>query len=336
MYQTYLITGATGFLGRAVLQLLLAHSCRVLALVMDKDPLAYMIPENVTVFCGDLTDKDTLRSFFAAGGDNFCVLHCAGIVSVASKPDEAIYRVNVQGTQNIIDLCCEFGAEKLVYVSSVHAIPEKPAPETITEPDRFAPDEILGDYGKSKSMATALVLEAAQSGLNASVVLPSGILGPGDLARGNMTRMLLAFCRGRLPLGVKGGYDFVDVRDVAVGVLACAERGKAGECYILSGHYTTIQDMFSLTASQLGRKAPKFCVSATLASCAAPVFEKIAQLRGERPFFTPYSIAVLRSNGHFSNAKAVGALGFHARPLRETLQSMILWFQGQNLISPAL
>lgn len=335
MYQTYLITGATGFLGRAVLQLLLAHSCRILALVMDKDPLAYTIPENVTVFCGDLTDKDTLRSFFAAGGDNFCVLHCAGLISIASKPDEALYAVNVQGTQNIVDLSREFGASRLIYVSSVHAIPEKPAPETITEPDRFAPDEILGDYGKSKSMATALVLEAAQSGLNASVVLPSGILGPGDLARGNMTRMLLAFCRGRLPLGVKGGYDFVDVRDVAVGVLACAERGKAGECYILSGHYTTIQDMFSLTASQLGRKAPKFCVSATLASCAAPVFEKIAQLRGERPFFTPYSIAVLRSNGHFSNAKAVGALDFYARPLRETLQSMILWFQGQNLIPPA-
>ena len=164
MYQTYLITGATGFLGRAVLQLLLAHSCRILALVMDKDPLAYTIPENVTVFCGDLTDKDTLRSFFAAGGNNFCVLHCAGIVSVASKPDEAIYRVNVQGTQNIIDLCCEFGAEKLVYVSSVHAIAEKPAPQTITEPNHFSPDDILGDYGKSKAMATALVLKAAQSG----------------------------------------------------------------------------------------------------------------------------------------------------------------------------
>ena len=124
MYQTYLITGATGFLGRAVLQLLLAHSCRILALVMDKDPLAYMIPENATVFCGDLTDKDTLRSFFAAGGDNFCVLHCAGMVSIASRPGEIIYRVNVDGTQNIIDLCREFGAERLVYVSSVHAIAE--------------------------------------------------------------------------------------------------------------------------------------------------------------------------------------------------------------------
>ena len=150
-----------------------------------------------------------------------------------------------------------------------------------------------------------------------------------------MTRMLLAFCRGRLPLGVKGGYDFVDVRDVAAGVLACAERGKAGECYILSGHYASIQDLLALTASLLGRKGPRLCAPAALAGCAAPIFEKIGQLRGERPFFTPYSIAVLRSNGHFSNAKAVGALGFHARPLKETLRSMILWFQEQNLIPPA-
>ena len=228
MYQTYLITGATGFLGRAVLQLLLAHSCRVLALVMDKDPLAYTIPENVTVFCGDLTDKDTLRSFFAAGGDSFCVLHCAGIVSIASKPDEAIYRVNVQGTRNIVDLSREFGAGRLIYVSSVHAIPEKPAPETITEPDRFAPDEILGDYGKSKAMATALVLEAAQNGLNASVVLPSGIIGPGDLARGNMTRMLLERY-DRLLSTILIGNNIVNIAAASIGtVLFVKHYGDAG------------------------------------------------------------------------------------------------------------
>ena len=333
MYQNYLITGATGFLGSAVVQLLLAHGCRVLALVKDSDPLICTLPKHVAVFYGDLTDKESLRDFFAAGGDDFCVLHCAGLISIASKPDEALYAVNVQGTRNIVDLSREFGAGRLIYVSSVHAIPEKPAPETITEPDRFAPDEILGDYGKSKAIATALVLEAAQSGLNASVVLPSGILGPGDLARGNMTRMLLAFCRGRLPLGVKGGYDFVDVRDVAVGVLACAERGKAGECYILSGHYASIQDIFTLTASLLGREPPKRYVPASLAKCAAPVFEKISRLRNERSFFTPYSIAVLRSNGNFSNRKASRELGFHARPLKETLRSTILWFQEQKLLS---
>ena len=188
----------------------------------------------------------------------------------------------------------------------------------------------------SRSLSTGigqLVLEAAQNGLNASVVLPSGLIGPGDLSCGNTTRMLLAFCRGRLPLGVKGGYDFVDVRDVAAGVLSCTERGKAGECYILSGHYASIQDIFTLTASLLGREPPKRYVPASLAKCAAPVFEIIARLRNERSFFTPYSIAVLCSNGNFSNRKAARELGFHARPLKETLRSTILWFQEQKLLS---
>ena len=97
MYQTYLITGATGFLGSAVVQLLLAHSCRVLALVKNSDPLICTLPNHVAVFYGDLTDKESLRDFFAAGGDDFCVLHCAGLISIASKPDEALYAVNVQG-----------------------------------------------------------------------------------------------------------------------------------------------------------------------------------------------------------------------------------------------
>ena len=200
------------------------------------------------------------------------MLHCAGIVSVASKPDEAIYRVNVQGTQNIIDLCWEFGAGRLIYVSSVHALPEKPAPETITETGWFVPDDILGDYGKSKAMASVLVLEAAQNGLNASVVLPSGLIGPGDLSCGNTTRMLLAFCRGRLPLGVKGGYDFVDVRDVAAGVLSCAERGKAGECYILSGHYASIQDIFTLTASPARQRTSKALCTRFVGKMRRPCF----------------------------------------------------------------
>ena len=116
MYQNYLITGATGFLGSAVVQLLLAHGCRVLALVKDRDPLIYTLPNHVAVFYGDLTDKESLRDFFAAGGDDFCVLHCAGLISIASKPDEAIYRVNVQGTRNIVDLSREFGAGRLIYV----------------------------------------------------------------------------------------------------------------------------------------------------------------------------------------------------------------------------
>ena len=138
-----------------------------------------------------------------------------------------------------------------------------------------------------------------------------------------------------MPSGEKR-FGSVIVCGAGFSAIACTERGRSGECYILSGHYASIQDILTKTASLLGRAAPKLYAPASLASCAAPIFEKIGQLRGKRPFFTPYSIAVLRANGHFSNAKAIAALGFHARPLRETLQSTILWFQGQNLIPPAL
>ena len=330
MYQTYLITGATGFLGRAVLQLLLAHSCRILALVMDKDPLAYTIPENVTVFCGDLTDKDTLRSFFAAGGDNFCVLHCAGIVSVASKPDEAIYRVNVQGTQNIIDLCCEFGAEKLVYVSSVHAIPEKPKNCVITEDCEFSPGLVDGDYAKSKAAATELVFSAARQGLNVSIVFPSGIIGPGDVSGGSFTSMAKSFLAGKLPFAVRGGYDFVDVRDVAKGILACAESGEPGKGYILSGHYITIRRMLRIVGKAAKLIYRPICLPLKLARLAAPYCERRC-LKEKKPlFFTPYSIAVLGSNGRFTHDAASERFAYRPRPIEETLRDMTAWLVSRN------
>ena len=327
MYQNYLITGATGFLGSAVVQLLLAHGCRVLALVKDRDPLIYTLPKHVAVFYGDLTDKESLRDFFAAGGDDFCVLHCAGLISIASKPDEALYAVNVQGTQNIVDLCREFGASRLVYVSSVHAIPEKPKGTEIAETTAFSPELVRGDYAKSKAMATALVLQAAKEGLNASVVVPSGIIGPGDLGKGSITNMLLSFLAGKLPLAVKGGYDFVDVRDVASGVIACAEHGLPGHGYILSGHYATIRDILELVKKTVNLRRSVSYLPISFAKLVAPIFEKISLHRREPLYFTPYSIAVLDSNGAFSRSAAATALGYTPRPLSSTIRDTVVWLK---------
>src|SRR5699024_9363621 len=107
----------------------------------------------------------------------------------------------------------------------------------MSEISEFSPEKVSGWYAKSKAKATALVLDAAKKGLNASVIHPSGIIGPGDIAMGSTTSMLISYCEGKLPVSVKGGYDFVDVRDVADGVIACCEKGERGQCYILSGEY---------------------------------------------------------------------------------------------------
>ena len=97
------------------------------------------------------------------------------------------------------------GVGKLVYISSVHALPEKPKGMTITETDAVSSEFVSGDYAKSKAEATSLVFAAAKNGLNASIVFPSGIIGPGDIAGGSMTTMFRSFLAGRLPLAVRGG-----------------------------------------------------------------------------------------------------------------------------------
>ncbi len=217
MFERYLVTGATGFLGRTVAELLAAQGAGVTALALPGDPAAKALPMGVEVIFGDVCNPDSLCAFFRGSGKNVCVIHCAGMVSIRTRPGPQMRRVNVDGTGNILSLCRRHDVGRLVYVSSVHAIPERKQGQAITEVLEFSPQRVSGPYAKSKAEATAMVLDAARNGLNACVVHPSGIIGPGDTAMGSTASMIAAYCKGRLPMGVKGGYDFVDVRDVARG-----------------------------------------------------------------------------------------------------------------------
>ncbi len=325
MFNHYLITGATGFLGRALVNSLLSRGIKVTALVMPGDPLAAYLSERVQICTGDITSPASLREFFSQGGKNSCCVHCAGMISIASNPGNRITKINVEGTANIIELCKEYHIGKLIYVSSVHALPETPAGQPICEVSHLSPDAVFGAYGKSKAAATQLILDAAGCGLNASVVHPSGIIGPGDLSGGNMSQMLTAFCQGSLPVGVRGGYDFVDVRDVAEGIISCAECGRAGECYILSGHYLTIRQLLTIASAFSGLRSPRYYIPLSIAKLLAPAAEAFSLRRQKTPYFTPYSISVLGSNGLFSHKKAAAELGYSPRPASDTLKDTMTW-----------
>ena len=327
MFHTYLVTGASGFLGRAVLAELEKKGAPVRALVIKNDPLAAELPEDVSVVYGDVCDDGSLEHFFSGADEKTCVIHCAGIVSVASHQGERIYRVNVGGTNNILRHCEKAGVGKLVYVSSVHAIPEKPKGTEITEDAVFSPDAVQGDYAKSKAIATSLVFQASDRGLNASVVFPSGIIGPGDVGKGSITHMLLSFLAGKLPVAVKGGYDFVDVRDVAAGIVSCAEQGQPGHGYILSGEYATIRDILNAAKETLEIKRTVSFFPIRLAKLIAPLYEKRSLQKKQPLYFTPYSVAVLDSNGRFDRSAAAAALGYAPRSLQSSIRDMVIWLK---------
>ncbi len=205
MYNRYLITGATGFLGRAIVEELVRRNVRVDALVLHNDPYAALLPEEVHTVIGDVCEDDSLERFFADADNTTCVIHCAGIISVASRSGSKLYQVNIGGTCKVVRQCLERHIGKMIYVSSVHAIPEKPKNCVITEDCEFSPGLVDGDYAKSKAAATDMVFSAAQQGLNVSIVFPSGIIGPGDVTAEALHQWQSPFSAGSCPLPCAAG-----------------------------------------------------------------------------------------------------------------------------------
>ena len=317
----YIVTGAAGHLGGTVVRLLHKRDLPVRGLLRpgETPPVA-----GLPYVYGDVRDAGSLRPLFEdAGADRIAVIHTAGIVGIADTPDPVMHDVNVNGTSTVAALCAEYGA-RMVYVSSVHAIPENGALRVLTETDAFSPEAVQGWYAKSKAEATRNVLAAVRErGLDAVVVHPSGIIGP-YTEDNHLVQLIGEYIDGSLPACVRGGYDFVDVRDVARGIADCAENGQRGCGYILSGHYTTIRDMLEALKSAAGVRRTVTYLPLRLARSAAKVCEKFTR-RGKKPFFTPYSIAVLGSNADFSHSAASRTFGYTPRPLLATLRDTAHW-----------
>lgn len=330
-FDRYLITGATGYLGKTIINKLLSAGENVRALVLPGDPMIKELPETVELTYGNVENSQSMKEFFSGDLSNACLIHCAGIISIASKKIKKLWRVNILGTKHVIDQCFIHGVSRVVHVSTVHAIPEKKKGETITEVSSFSADKVKGQYAKSKAFGTGYALRAAEEGLDLSVVHPSGIIGPYD-SKGNISSTILSFCNRELPAAVVGGYDFVDVRDVSDGIIACAKSGKRGNCYILSGHYATLPTILSYISSLGYGKEPKY-LPLWLVKMISPFFELGCILRKKPLFLTPYSAYTLGSNALFSHEKASKELGYHPRDLKESLKDTVAWMKEKRLIN---
>ena len=198
----------------------------------------------------------------------------------------------------------------------------------------FDPDAVDGYYDKTKAIATQLVLDASKTGLDAVVVHPSGIIGPHGFPTGNMARLLTLFVRGKLPAAIHGGFDFLDVRDVAVGVVSAADEGKCGECYILSNRFVSLREMFDILAEVSALKKLRLYVPLWIAKAFAPFAEIYYRLTRKTPLFTKYSLKTLSGNARYFHGKASREFNYSTRPLKETLADTAMWIRNRGFQKP--
>lgn len=332
MKKIYIITGANGFLGNNIIRKLLeSDECEVRALILPEDKTKSLEGLNCKIYKGDVTKKETLNEIFEIKEPvELYVIHCAAIVYIKTKNNPKVYDVNVNGTKNIIQKVLEKNA-KLIYVSSVHAITEKPNNEIITEIKEFNREKVKGQYAKTKAEIASYVLEMVEKeNLNACIVHPSGLIGPNDYSNTHLTQLIIDFAKGRLKACVKGGYDFVDVRDVTDGIISACTKGKKGECYILSNRYITIKELLDTVSEVRQTKKIKTILPMWLAKLTAPLSEIYYGILKQPPLYTKYSLYTLNSNSNFSKEKAIKELNYKNRELKETITDTITWLKENN------
>lgn len=332
----YLVTGAAGFLGGTICRQLIERGEDVRAFVLPGDPAMKYVPQEAEIVEGDLADMASLEKLFTVeDGTETIVLHIASIVTVNPDYSSKVMEVNVDGTRNIIRLCLNHPeCKKLVYCSSTGAIPEAAMGKAIKEVRRFDPDEVVGCYSRSKAMASQAVLDAVhEQGLNACIVHPSGIMGPEDYAIGETTGTLIKIIKGEMPAGIDGSFNLCDVRDLAAGTIAAADRGKAGECYILANEPVSFRDFSRMVSDEAGCKKVGMFLPIWAANMMGGMMEKQAKKKGTKPMMTRFSVYNLARNNQFDSTKAIRELGYSTRSYRETIHDEIQWLREAGKIA---
>ena len=322
------VTGATGHIGNVLVRELVSRGFKVRALVLAEENDHFLKKMGVECCEGDILDSDTLTGEIEGAE---IVYHLAGVISIMPGKNEQVYRVNVEGTRNVVRACLKTRVKRLVYTSSIHAIKRIPAGTVVDERIPFETEQTAGAYDRSKALATLEVLEWVKQGLDAVIVCPTWVIGPYDFRYSEMARLILNCLKRKNQLYIDGAYDFVDVRDVVYGLIQACEKGKRGETYILSGEKISVKDLMNMVSEMGEVQFSRTSVPLWVAQFVAFFTPTFYRLSKTKPLITPYSLHTLRSNSDISHDKASRDLGYQNRSLRETIHDTIKWLKNDQL-----
>lgn len=318
-----LVTGATGFVGSHVARELVAAGESVRALARPgsrRDALKGVAVEWVE---GDLREEPSLDR--ALKGVRR-VFHVAADYRLWAKKPKEIFESNLIGTKNLLAAALRVRVEKFVYTSTVATLAVPRGDQLPDETNRTTVDEMIGNYKKSKLLAEQEALRAAHEGLPVVIVNPTTPVGPGDWKPTPTGKIVLDFLRGKIPVYVDTGLNFVAVEDVAKGHLLAAERGKNGERYLLGGENLSLKQLLDKLAAITGRRAPARKIPHSVALAAALASTAFATLTGREPRIPLESVRIASHKMFVSDAKARTELGYRSEPVQNALERAVAWY----------
>lgn len=308
------VTGATGFLGHHLCVALTAAGAEVTALVRAFSDTSRLKAIGVRCQVAPLDEPVLLAE--ACRGRSI-VFHLAGAVDFNNDWDRC-RRVNVTGTGNLVRAAAAGGVRRVVHASSIVAVGATPEPVRLDESSPWALGERAVPYVTTKREGEELA-RGFRGGPEVVVVNPASVIGPDDYSGSEFGVMCRRFWQGRIPLVFGGGNNFVDVRDVAAGMLRAAERGRPGERYILGGtnrSYTTFNAELARVAD---RPIPRIRLPSFLARLGAELNDRIKKKRSKRPLLTSPQARLLGLFFYYDDSRARQELGYMSRPLRDTI-----------------
>ena len=321
---TVLVTGATGFVGSAIVRRLCADGARVRAIARPGSDRRNLQDLDIEVVDGDLTDTPTLREAVAGCS---ALYHAAADYRLWVRDPEAMYRTNVDGTVALMRAAADAGVDRIVHTSSVATlgIPTDGSPGDEETPVSL--DDMVGPYKRSKFLSEEAVRRMAlEEGLPAVIVNPSAPVGPCDIKPTPTGRLIADAAAGRIPAFVDTGLNIVHVDDVAAGHVLAHDQGRVGERYVLGGEDMTLRQILGTVARLVGRPPPRVRLPHAVALPIAHISEACARVFGGEPRATVDGVRLARKRMFFSSAKAARDLGYKPRPAETALSDAAHWF----------
>ncbi|MFN8258179.1 MAG: SDR family NAD(P)-dependent oxidoreductase [Bacteroidales bacterium] len=314
------ITGASGHIGNNLCRELIkqGHTVKVLVHNFEKS----LKDIDCQIIRGDICDFDKVDKLVENAD---YVFHTAAIISIGNTSREKIFAVNINGTRNVAEACIKHGVKRLIHFSSIHALSNNSPDKNLNETNPLVGNKAF-NYDQSKAEGERIVLDAIGKGLDAIILNPASVVGPNDYVPSLIGQMLIQIALGKMPFLIKGGYHFVDVRDIVEAAINAMYKGRPGERYLLTSEFKSLKEIADFTC-EIARVKKTIVVPDFMAWIGLPFISLFSLITRKPALYTRESLTIVSTSPKIvNNKKAIDEIGFIPRPAKDTFYDALNWF----------